>query len=179
MCTPSLPPTNTREHTLKYPLIYLLLKYVSFYYFRTSNLHDVFVVLLEQFGRKGSVLSRAHFIDMEVPWFTSYPNSLQFNENAASTSTALSIQSHLVKDCQDCFNCKSSSDSYSSGSTFFMRCDLVPRCTLERLALDIFKYHTKDCADIDTHASGAEWWTQVGHANTLKYSFCSYLHTIL
>ena len=65
--------------------------------------------------------------------------------------------------CLEVFNCRNttSSDSYSAGSTFFIRASEKPRCFLEKLALDIFSLHTKDCASFDADNSGAEWWSQV------------------
>ena len=35
-----------------------------------------------------------------------------------------------------------------------------PRCSLEQMALDVFKFHTGD-ADYDPETSGAEWWVQI------------------
>ena len=70
----------------------------------------------------------------------------------------------IVVDCKAVFNCrslKSSSDDYSEGCTYFIKADEVSRCSLEHIALSIFKHHTKDIPNIDMSKSGAEWWTQV------------------
>ena len=53
-----------------------------------------------------------------------------------------------------------SNEYHNSGSTFFQRSDLKPRCRLEELAMSIFRFHTKN-AKFDAALSGAEWWTQV------------------
>lgn len=69
----------------------------------------------------------------------------------------------LKLDCQEAFTCRSIHDadeSYSSGSTYFLKSDQNPRCQLEQLALSIFQLHTKD-AIFASEFSGAEWWTQV------------------
>lgn len=69
----------------------------------------------------------------------------------------------LKTDCGEAFTCRSipdANENYSSGSTYFVRADQDPRCFLEKLALSIFKFHTKGAA-FDQELSGAEWWTQV------------------
>ena len=69
----------------------------------------------------------------------------------------------LKSDCSEAFTCRSipdSNENYSSGSTYFIRANEDPRCFLEKLALSIFKFHTKD-ATFNHKLSGAEWWTQV------------------
>ena len=69
----------------------------------------------------------------------------------------------LKLDCQEAFTCRSilnSDESYSSGSTYFIKSNYAPRCQLEQLALSIFQLHTKD-AIFSAELSGAEWWTQV------------------
>jgi hypothetical protein len=53
-----------------------------------------------------------------------------------------------------------SNEYHNSGSTYFQRSDLKPRCRLEELALSIFGFHTKN-ARFEAALSGAEWWTQV------------------
>lgn len=52
--------------------------------------------------------------------------------------------------------------AYSTGETFWVPADGEPRCALEALALDIFRFHTAG-ARFRPGASGAEWWTQVIH----------------
>lgn len=69
----------------------------------------------------------------------------------------------LKSDCGEAFTCRcipDANENYSSGSTYFVRADQDPRCFLEKLALSIFKFHTKGAA-FDQELSGAEWWTQV------------------
>jgi hypothetical protein len=69
----------------------------------------------------------------------------------------------LKLDCAEAFSCRSIPDgneNYSTGSTYFAASDQNPRCFLEKLALSIFRFHTKN-AIFDAEKSGAEWWTQV------------------
>ena len=47
----------------------------------------------------------------------------------------------------------------------WLPCGATPRCTPERLARQIFEYHTRD-AEFDESSSGAEWWTQVLYSLT-------------
>lgn len=89
------------------------------------------------------------------------------NCDVSSLHGILSIDSEeldcLKSDCSEAFTCRSipdSNENYSSGSTYFIRADEDPRCFLEKLALSIFKFHTKD-ATFNHKLSGAEWWTQV------------------
>lgn len=58
------------------------------------------------------------------------------------------------------FRSVDSNEYHNSGSTYFQRSDVKPRCRLEELALSIFRFHTKN-AKFDATTSGAEWWTQV------------------
>lgn len=51
-----------------------------------------------------------------------------------------------------------STRDYSEGQTFWVSANAKPTTTLESIALDIFKFHTKGC-DYDPTKSGAEWWT--------------------
>ena len=48
---------------------------------------------------------------------------------------------------------------YSEGQTFWIGADETPRCSLEQVALDIFRLHTgvQGCT-FDPERSGAEWW---------------------
>ena len=64
----------------------------------------------------------------------------------------------MLRDCELCFNAKQANESYSSGATFFVRASEAPKCTVERLALEIFAFHTRDVQDMDLGSSGAEWW---------------------
>ena len=58
------------------------------------------------------------------------------------------------------FNVRARDLDYSTGQTFWVGASDTPRCTLETLAQDIFRFHTKH-AEYDPALSGAEWWTQV------------------
>eukprot|EP00946_MAST-07B_sp_MAST-7B-sp1_P004989 g4989.t1 len=50
-------------------------------------------------------------------------------------------------------------EDYSEGQTFWVPADTAqPATLLEAIALDIFRFHTRDC-DFDPSCSGAEWWT--------------------
>lgn len=53
---------------------------------------------------------------------------------------------------------------YTTNATYWMAADAEPRNALERLALDIFEYHTS-AAEFDRSKSGAEWWAQVVDAS--------------
>jgi len=73
----------------------------------------------------------------------------------------------LIGECKAAFDIKSlnndknaSSDSYSVGSTYFIRAHEIPTCNLERLVKEIYGFHT-DGIECDVSSSGAEWWTQV------------------
>lgn len=69
----------------------------------------------------------------------------------------------LKLDCAEAFSCRSipdANENYSTGSTYFVVSEQSPRCFLEKLALTIFRFHTKN-AIYDPEKSGAEWWTQV------------------
>jgi hypothetical protein len=90
-------------------------------------------------------------------------------ENCLSNDAA--IIDVLRDDCLHAFTARSdlsdeeissvsSNEYHNSGSTYFQRSDLKPRCRLEELALSIFKFHTKN-AKFKDKLSGAEWWTQV------------------
>jgi hypothetical protein len=67
----------------------------------------------------------------------------------------------LLQDCASAFTAraKESDDMYSSGQTYWVPADAVPKSALEHLALDIFRRHTRDVT-FDPARSGAEWWTQ-------------------
>ena len=72
---------------------------------------------------------------------------------------------YLLPFAREAFTAKAIDDeedeNYSSGSTFFIKGNEKPKYILERLALSIFKFHTKDISNLDMNISGAEWWTQV------------------
>jgi hypothetical protein len=86
-------------------------------------------------------------------WFSSYPDAVQLTSGSGTLD-------EVLNDCRECFDCKQSSGSYSTGTTFFISADAKPRCTLERLALEIFRHHTREIPEMDSSSSGAEWWTQ-------------------
>lgn len=69
--------------------------------------------------------------------------------------------SSVANDCKVVFNAKevNKDDNYSIGSTFFVCANQEPKCTLEKLAKEIFNYHTQGI-EFDLEKSGAEWWSQ-------------------
>lgn len=100
----------------------------------------------------------------------------------ASYSNAISMPSSsrasFLSDCSLVFTArtKEDSESYSTGSTYFLPCLMKPRCALEALAQTIFRAHVDslgECEDTETddgdkkkllydpERSGAEWWTLV------------------
>jgi len=89
--------------------------------------------------------------------FASFPRSLQVKHAA---------RCDFLGDCERAFTAraKETGEAYSAGATFFVPAKMTPRCTLEALALDIFKAHTKGLKEgvhYDPDRSGAEWWTLV------------------
>jgi len=70
--------------------------------------------------------------------------------------------SALLSDCAVAFTAraKGSSEELSAGATFWIPADAKPTTSLERLALQVFLFHSRD-AIFDVSKSGAEWWTQV------------------
>eukprot|EP00903_Cladosiphon_okamuranus_P005906 g5840.t1 len=66
----------------------------------------------------------------------------------------------VVKDCQCVATARAFKMAYSTGRTYWVQSDALPRNSLERLALDIFEAHTAG-ARFNRATSGAEWWTQV------------------
>ena len=75
-----------------------------------------------------------------------------------SEETAPSLQADCCAAARSVRDVRAESE-YSEGQTFWIGAGDTPRCSLERLALDIFQLHTgvKDCA-FDAARSGAEWW---------------------
>lgn len=72
----------------------------------------------------------------------------------------------LKRDCAIIFDSRSintDEENYSSGSTYFIKSNETPQNSLERIALEIFKYHSRDIKDLNPDLSGAEWWSQVIH----------------
>jgi len=49
-------------------------------------------------------------------------------------------------------------NDYSEGQTFWVPANAAPTTILEKIALEIFQFHTKGC-QFDKENSGAEWWT--------------------
>eukprot|EP00752_Nemacystus_decipiens_P007142 g6395.t1 len=86
--------------------------------------------------------------------FRSAPNAL------TAALAPPDVVEQVVKDCRTVATARASKMAYSTGKTFWMQADRVPRNSLERLALDIFEAHTAG-ARFNRAASGAEWWTQV------------------
>jgi hypothetical protein len=83
----------------------------------------------------------------------SFPGAIHF-DSAQRTK--------VLDDCTATFTARSTEgdEEYSEGETFFIPADKRPCCSLERLALSIFEFHTAG-AEFDLAKSGAEWWTQV------------------
>ena len=81
-----------------------------------------------------------------------YDNALAADDEAMST---------LLADCSAAFTAraKGAGDELSAGATFWVPADARPTTALERLALEIFAFHSRD-AVFDVSKSGAEWWTQ-------------------
>ncbi len=75
-----------------------------------------------------------------------------------SEDTAPSMQADCCAAARSVRDVRSESE-YSEGQTFWIGAGDTPRCSLERLALDIFRLHTgvEGCA-FDAARSGAEWW---------------------
>ena len=73
--------------------------------------------------------------------FASYANALSMPSDSQRTP--------FINDCSLVFNARTleDSESYSSGATFFLPCQMKPRCALEALAQRIFR----------THTDGLEW----------------------
>jgi len=71
----------------------------------------------------------------------------------------------LLLDCERIFTArtKDEGEAYSAGETYFIPCQMTPRCALEELALQVFRHHTKSLppGSYDPNQSGAEWWTLV------------------
>lgn len=68
----------------------------------------------------------------------------------------------LVQDCETAFTARAIENAeYSTGTTFFLPATMEPRCLLERMAREVFDFHTRDVKEFDAAKSGAEWWTLV------------------
>lgn len=71
----------------------------------------------------------------------------------------------LIADCEAVFTARTREDdqAYSAGTTYFLPCQMQPRCALEALVHSIFNKHTAalDSTTFLPEQSGAEWWTLV------------------
>lgn len=71
----------------------------------------------------------------------------------------------LVSDCEIVFTARTreSDQAYSVGTTYFLPCQMKPRCALEALVHSIFTKHTAslDPTTFVPEQSGAEWWSLV------------------
>jgi len=67
----------------------------------------------------------------------------------------------LVKDCKTASTARAAGvgEELSAGSTFWVPAGGKPATRLERMALRIFEFHSRD-ASFDPARSGAEWWCQ-------------------
>ena len=86
------------------------------------------------------------------------PNgSLDYSTNAIQFSN-LSHLDDILMDCEV-------ADCALLPRTFWVPSNGAPRCSLEKMALDIFHHHTAAAAaaglEYDVRSSGAEWWVQV------------------
>jgi hypothetical protein len=68
----------------------------------------------------------------------------------------------LLSDCAAAFTARAKGvgEELSAGATFWIPADVKPTTALERVALQVFLFHSRD-AIFDVSKSGAEWWTQV------------------
>lgn len=107
----------------------------------SSGSGESFEVTLDAHGRiAGAFTSKLNF-NTRVLFFAP--------KNASSLKPYLSA---LVSDASKTFVQES----------FWLPANLKPRCALEAIAKEIYTVHTKDARDdIDTAASGAEWWVQL------------------
>jgi hypothetical protein len=70
----------------------------------------------------------------------------------------------LRSDADAVFTARTRDDgaAYSAGVTYFLPCQMVPRCALEGLVQSIFQAHTEELkSTFHEETSGAEWWTLV------------------
>ena len=77
-----------------------------------------------------------------------------------------------LSDAAAAFTARDTGGEYSRGTTFWVGAADAPNCALERLALEIFRFHARD-AVFDPKTSGAEWWTLVidGAADDVAFHF--------
>lgn len=75
-----------------------------------------------------------------------------------SEQTAPSLRADCCAAARSVHQVKSA--EYSEGQTFWIGAGDAPRCSLERAALEIFRFHTGvDGCTFDASRSGAEWWS--------------------
>ncbi|KAL7568729.1 hypothetical protein ACA910_021722 [Epithemia clementina (nom. ined.)] len=71
----------------------------------------------------------------------------------------------LREDCRTVFSARARDDNaaYSAGETYFLPCQMKPRCALEAMVQTIFREHTACLEEgvMIPEQSGAEWWTLV------------------
>lgn len=89
-------------------------------------------------------------------------NNVRLDYSFQSTTTNLSNLNLTDQEFHDdlLFDCEIS-DSGLMPRTFWVPCDMKPRCTLEKFALDVFNKHVPKNMDFDRRTSGAEWWCQI------------------
>jgi hypothetical protein len=93
------------------------------------------------------------FCEGEIDYkFRCFSNAIRFSNKTS--------QDDFICDIRNAFNSSdvAEGEKYSQGSTNFICANKTPTCTLERLAMNIFDYHTSG-AHFDRSKSGAEWWT--------------------
>jgi hypothetical protein len=101
----------------------------------------------------GEGISEIDYSTKTVPTQFSIPSNLKTeDENLDTTSTAMLDE--LLFDCEI-------ADSGLMPRTFWVPSSgFKPRCSLEKMALDVFQHHVKD-TPYDASSSGAEWWVQL------------------
>jgi hypothetical protein len=84
---------------------------------------------------------------------------------ACDTALTFADRDALIADCETVFTARARENdtNYSAGTTYFLPCQMKPRCDLESLVLSIFNKHTAvlDPTTFKPQQSGAEWWTLV------------------
>ena len=123
------------------PLLLIILLYNTF---SMKSIHE------DKSGEVG-------FIENVLPFHENKLSSPNQYSNAKMTDKSLDL---LLQDCKTAFTAKNTTGAYSSGSTFFIRASETPRCHLEHLALEIFRFHAERLGiPFEENNSGAEWWT--------------------
>ena len=74
-------------------------------------------------------------------------------------------EERLWQDCRTVFSARTRNEdaAYSAGETYFLPCQMKPRCALEAMVQKIFQAHTQSLEEgvMIPEQSGAEWWTLV------------------